>query len=200
MKTIKRLIIAIFFLMVVNMVNGQIQFGVTGGMGGATQSDFGNIYDNDDIGTGFNVGVIIRKSFNETFALKTNLLCALKGSSFDVLKNEKSLKQKDKFSYLMLPVKAEYSTPIFNNRLFVAAGPYAGLLLDAKQKVDGISTDINEAKDVDFGLALEFGYSKRLSKSELQFSISYDMGLTKILDYDDDIRNKALYINVGLLF
>jgi len=200
MKAIKKLIMAIYFLMAVSMAYGQIQFGVTAGIGGATQSDFGNIYDNDDLYTSFNAGITTRKSFNETFAIKTNFLYTSKGRSFDVLKDGEPQKQKDKYSYLMLPVKAEYSIPVFNNRLFAAAGPYAGLLLDANQKIDGISTDINEAKDVDFGLALEFGYSKRLSKSELQFSISYDMGLTKILDYDDDIRNKALYINVGLLF
>lgn len=200
MNIIAKLILLLSFLIAVNMVSGQIQFGVTGGIGGATQSDFGNIYDNDDIGTGFNAGITIRKSFNETFALKTNLLYELKGSSYDVLKNGESLKQKDKFTYLTLPVKAEYSIPLLKDRLFAAAGPYAGILLNAKQKVEGISNNINEAKDFDFGLALEFGYSKPISESELQFSFSYDMGLTKIVEYDKDIRNKALCINIGLLF
>ncbi|WP_158869568.1 porin family protein [Maribellus comscasis] len=200
MKAIKKLIMAIYFLMAVSMAYGQIQFGVTAGIGGATQSDFGNIYDNDDLYTSFNAGITTRKSFNETFAIKTNFLYTSKGRSFDVLKDGEPQKQKDKYSYLMLPVKAEYSIPVFNNRLFAAAGPYAGLLLDANQKIDGISTEIDDTKDIDFGLAFELGYSKLLKNSELLFSISYDMGLSKIIDNEDDLRNKALCVNAGLFF
>ena len=131
----KQLLTAVFILVAVNMATGQVQFGATAGIGGATQSDFGDICNNDDLLTGFNAGIIIRKPFSEKFALKTNLLYALKGRSYDVLENGEYTEHKDKFNYLTLPVKAEYSIPVSKNRLYVAAGPYAGSMQIRKLKI-----------------------------------------------------------------
>jgi hypothetical protein len=183
MNTLTKSVFSILFIIVLNTAYAQIQIGITGGIGGATQS-----------------GLTIRKSYNDVFAVKTNIMYSLKGSSYDIMEDGKSLKVNDNYKYITLPVKVEYSTPVYNNRMFVAAGPYIGLLLGAKQEVDGISNDINDPNDLDYGLAFELGYSKLLSKRELQLSICYDMGLAKILDYDEDIRNKALCLNFGFLF
>ena len=202
MKTRKQLLTAMFILIALNMANAQVQLGITAGIGGATQSCFGDIYNNDDLFTGFNAGITLRKPVSETFALKTNLLYALKGRSFDVKEGNNYIKNTDKFNYLTLPVEVEYSIPVLKNRLFVAAGPYAGLLLDAKREIEDKSSSLNdETKNFDFGLAFELGFSKKcFSKNELQFSVNYDMGLVKIADYDEDLRNKALNFNVGFLF
>ncbi len=197
----KHLLTTMLILVIAGIAQAQTQVGFTAGIGGTTQSCIGDIYNNDDILTGFNAGIILRKPVSETFALKTNLLYALKGRSFDVEENNKIINSKDKLNYLTLPVEAEYSIPVSKNRLFVAVGPYAGVLLDAKREMKNTSVDLNdEIKNFDFGFAFELGFSKKcLSNNELQLSVRYDAGLTKIADYDEDLRNKALTINIGFL-
>jgi hypothetical protein len=52
---------------------------------------------------------------------------------------------------------------------------------------------------MDFGISVEIGTIKSLSKYDLQFSLSYDMGLSEINKDNKNIRNKALMFNTGLL-
>lgn len=202
MKTKKQILTTLFILIMARMAHAQMQVGATAGIGGATQSAIGNIYSNNDLFTGYNAGIILRKPLSESFALKTGLSYTLKGRSFDVKEEDKYIGYTDKFNYLVLPVKAEYSIPVMANRLFVAAGPYAGLLLDASQKTGDTTTGLNDqTKDFDFGLAFDLGFGKKcFSRNELQVSISYDFGLVKIAGYDENIRNKSLSFNVGFLF
>jgi hypothetical protein len=201
MKTAKHFLTTMFILMIARMAGAQTQVGVTAGIGGATQSCFGDIYNNDDLTTGFNAGITVRKPVNETFAVKTRLLYALKGCSYEKMADGLFTRETDKLNYLVLPVEAEYSIPVQKNRLFTAAGPYAGFLLDAKHKTGKSTKEVNETKNVDFGLAFEIGYAyKCRGNNELQFSVDYEMGLAKISDYNEDWRNKTLSFNVAVLF
>lgn len=201
MKTIKQVWVLMLFLACTNFVNGQIQVGITAGFGGATQSELGDLYNNNDIIVGLNGGLMIKESLSDNFAIDAELLYAAKGSSFEVFSGVRQVDQKNKFSYLEIPLKAEYSIPINNNSFYMASGPYFGILLDAKQEIDGATTDIkDETENLDFGWVFELGFSKTISERDLRFSISYDMGLTKVTDFDEDIRNKSLVFNIGFLF
>jgi hypothetical protein len=199
MRTIGKISFAVALLLSANVAFGQLQIGGIVGIGGATQSTIGNIYEND-LAYSFNAGLIIRRPISNAFAIKTNLLYSSKGRTFNVLQSEEFVNRRDRFSYLELPVKMEYSIPINNNRLFVGMGPYAGILLDSNMEIDGISTNINdETKTYDFGMAFELGYCKTILNGELQISFGYDMGFTKIADYDRNLRNKNLVLNIGFL-
>ena len=201
MKTAKHFLTTMFILIIARMAGAQTQVGVTAGIGGATQSCFGDIYNNDDLTTGFKAGITVRKPVNETFAVKTGLLYTLKGSSYEVVSDGVFNRQTDKLNYLVLPVEAEYSIPVQKNRLFAATGPYAGFLLDAKHKTGKSTNEVSGTQNVDCGLTFEIGYAyKCWGNNELQFSVDYEMGLAKISDYNEDWRNKALSFNVAVLF
>lgn len=201
MKTTRQIFTTMLILIIARIGHAQTQVGVSAGMGGVTQSEVGDIYNNIHIAIGFNAGILLRQPMNESFALKTRLIYALKGQSFDAHEEVGRIKTTHKFTYLTLPVEVEYSVPVKKDRLFVGAGPYAGVLLDAKREVKGNSANLkDDVKNLDFGLVFELGFSKKcLWDNELQFSICYDMGLVKIADYNDDLYNKALTFNIGFL-
>jgi len=201
MKTIKFLLSFLLLLVSANFVLGQVQFGGTAGIGFATQSELGSIYNDDDLYTGFNAGFIVRKPINDWFAIKTNLLYSHKGKSFENIEDYKNLEQTYKFSYLEIPIKAEFSAPLNNQRLFCAIGPYAGFLLNAKKKINNTSSSIKEqSEDTDFGISMEIGIIKPIEKLDIQISVNYDMGLSEITKYDNELKNKSLTLNFGLLF
>ena len=198
MKTIKQIVLTSAVLLFSTVVSGQIQWGGKAGIGAATQSELGNIYNNNELSLGYNAGLIIKYPVNHWFAVKTDLLYSQKGMSSD--RNE-SPSQTDKYSYLIIPVKAELSAPLNKQKIFLATGPYAGFLLNAVRETDNISTDIRkQTEDMDFGISVEIGTIKSLSKYDLQLSLGYDMGLSEINKDNKNIRNKALTFSVGLLF
>lgn len=201
MKTVKTILTVSTLIFLTNVVSAQLQFGATLGIGGATQSEIYNIYDNNNIIVAFNAGLIARNEFNSWFALKANLNFAKRGSLFDVNVQGTTFGQKEKLNYLNVPVKAEFLTPVKKSKFFFATGPYLGILLDADREINDIETNINdEFKNTDLGLAFELGIIKPISKMKLILSLNYDMGFTEISEIDGEINNKALTFNVGVLF
>jgi hypothetical protein len=179
----------------------QIQFGGVVGINSSTQSEFGNIYNNEGIYCNLNAGLVSRYEFDDRFAIKANVLYSQKGRSFDISENGAETNRTDKFSYLEIPVKAEFSTPLGKQKLFAAVGPYLDFLLDSKKEVNNISTSLNDqTKGADYGVAMEIGIELPVASHAFQFSLNYDMGLSKIADYDSDLRNKTLSLNVSWLF
>jgi hypothetical protein len=179
----------------------QIQVGATVGINASTQSEFGNIYHNEGIYSNLNAGLVTRYKLNDWVALKANLLFSEKGRSFDISENGVETNRTDKFSYLEIPVKAEFSTPLGKQRLFAAVGPYMDFLLDSKKVVNDVTTNLNDqTKGADYGIAMEMGIELPVASHAIQLSLNYDMGLSKIADYDTDLRNKTLSLNASWLF
>lgn len=201
MKTVKHLLIVSTLVFFSNVVSAQFQFGGSIGIGGATQSEFCDIYNNSDLIMGYNAGLVFKNQFNDWFALKTNLNYSKKGSSFDFLENSQTTEQKERLNYLNIPLKAEFSTPLKNQKLFFATGPYIGFLLDAEKEVNSTTTNTKDQfKNNDFGFAFELGIIKTVSDFDLQFSIDYEMGFAEISEMDCTVNNKAMTFSVGVLF
>ncbi len=181
----------------------QLQWGVKFGTNASTQSEVGNIGDNDGLKIGFNFGIIAKYQMNDWMALKSGLEYQKKGRKYDLAGENSEVK--DNLRYLVLPVKAEFSASEkagFENgqRLFFATGPYLGYLLDAEQKINDETTDLNEMNDVDFGWSFEVGMEFPVFKNyALQVSLNYDMGLMEIAD-DTDMQNKSASLNLSFLF
>ena len=181
----------------------QVQWGVKLGANASTQSEIGNICDDNHLRVGFNGGIIAKVQMNDWMALKLGLDYQLKGKKCDISGEDSKLE--NKLSYLVLPVKAEFSASEkagFKNgqRLFFATGPYAGYLLNAKQTTNGQTTDIDNLNDIDFGWTFELGFEFPILKSNaLQVSLNYDMGLKELAE-DTDIQNKTASLNLGFLF
>lgn len=181
----------------------QVQWGIKAGLNASTQSEIGNICDDNGLRVGFNSGVIAKVQMNDWLALKSGLDYQLKGLKCDVTGEESKLE--NKLSYLVLPVKAEFSASEkagFKNgqRLFFSTGPYLGYLLDAKQTIGGLTTDLEDLNDVDFGWSFELGFEFPVFKSNaLQVSLNYDMGLSEVAE-STDVQNKSASFNLGFLF
>ena len=182
---------------------GQFKMGAIAGINASTQSGIGNIWDNDGLRCNFNVGILPQYKVNDWFAIKTGMIYSRKGRSIDVEKNGRELTQSEKFNYLEIPVKAEFSalSGKKDHRLFASVGPYTGLLLSSKRNVDDHTYDIEgETYDTDFGLSIGFGVEIPYGENSLQFLLNYDMGLSEVAKYDTDLRNKSLSLSVGWYF
>lgn len=197
---------AILFLLLFGSTTisfAQFDWGLKLGANVSTQSEIGNICDDNDLKAGLNAGVIARYYFNDWIAIK---------SGFDYQGKGEKCNSKDentvftaKLKYLILPVKAEFSASEkagFKNgqRLFFASGPYFGYLLDASENKSGITTDIEDLNDFDFGWSFELGFEFPLFKTNaLQVSLNYDMGVSDVAE-NIDVQNKTASFNLGFLF
>ncbi|MEN8138890.1 MAG: porin family protein [Bacteroidota bacterium] len=204
----KHLVLVMSLIFTTNIMYGQFQFGPKIGVGGSTQSELANFYDNEDIHVSYEVGLTVRNEFNDLFALKGDLLYSQKGRTVNIIEEDINYDQTDEFNYLIIPVKAEFSIPVKTSKVFLATGPYAGILLDASSEIaytsseiDNGSTDIkDQARNMDYGLSMELGVIIPVSINDLQISLNYDMGLTEVYEYDNVANNKSFTINLAYLF
>jgi len=201
MKITKLSLLSILLIYLSRSANAQLQFGGKIGIGGATQSKLGNICDNTDLRLVYNAGLTAKNQFNEWFALKGDVMYSQKGSSYDIEESGSTTEVTNKLGYLLVPVKAEFSAPVKKSKIFFATGPYAGFLLHADQDINDVLTDMKDnTKSTDLGLTMELGFIKPLSRFDLVFSLNYYMGITEIYEFDEDIQNKVLTCNIGILF
>ncbi|MGE0021183.1 MAG: porin family protein [Draconibacterium sp.] len=199
----KLLLLALILISGVEIATAQEGFnwGLKAGMNASTQSEIGNICDNNNLIAGFNGGLAGRYGFNDWLGVRSGLDFQMKGTKCEVA----GIDVTNRLNYLLLPVKAEFSAGEkagFKNgqRLFFATGPYAGYLLNAKAIKDDVTVDLDTYNDFDFGWSFELGYKIPVNKSNaLQFSLNYDMGISEVAD-DTDSENKSASFNVAWLF
>ena len=204
MKRISKLGIVIVLLLGISSTSfAQFSWGVKTGVNASTQSEIGNICDNNGLKAGFNIGLIAKFNLNDWMALKSGIDYQDKGIKCDLYDLDSELK--DNLQYLILPVKAEFSASEkagFKNgqRVFFATGPYFGYLLNAEETIQEQTTDLEDLNDFDFGWSFELGMEFPVLKNKaLQVSLNYDMGFSEISD-DSDIQNKSASLNLGFLF
>lgn len=175
----------------------QLEVGPQIGLSASTQSDLGNIWNDQNLCCGINTGLLAHYQVNNWFALKSGIFYNQKGQKIE------DANQTYHFDYLELPVKAEFSAPVQSGKaakIFFATGPYVATQLKAELEENGLTKDLkDETKKTDTGLSFELGFQFPVAKQKLQVGLNYDMGLTKIYD-NDDLRNKNLTLNIGFLF
>lgn len=188
----------------ISLASAQEHFnwGLKAGINASTQSEMGNICDNNDVIAGFNGGLVARYGFNDWLGVRSGLDFQMKGTLCNKSGNEPDVT--NRVNYLLLPVKAEFSAGEkagFKNgqRLFFATGPYAGYVLNAKQIKNDVKTDLDLYNDFDFGWSFELGYQVPVKKNALQFSLNYDMGIAEVAD-NSDSQNKSASFSVAWLF
>lgn len=207
MKT--KILTTIFLMFVLQTFSfSQTQFGLKGGVN--LETEIGNLYDKGDYRTGFNFGYIINHQINEILSLQGEFLFQEKGSKNDGKDIAPSSEVIHKYNYLSIPVFAKLSFGEQlglnkNHKIFFNAGPFLGMLVDAKEeiKLNG-NTDENNitsnAKNIDSGISFGGGYQFPIKGITAFIDLRYDLGLNKINDHNDDLRNKTLALNVGMFF
>lgn len=192
-------------------LQGQVNFGVKAGMNLETRSELGQLWDNDEVCSGFIVGGTIEYALNSTLSLQTEVNFVQKGERYSTQVNGIDADIRKEFNYITVPllVKGTFNDELELNgnwNIYGFTGPYLAYLVSAKNHVDASgsagSEDItgDSVRD-DWGVILGGGVSYNLNNGNAVFSeLRYDMGLGKIDNDNNDLRNKAISLCVGFSF
>lgn len=192
-------------------IQGQVNFGIKAGMNLETQSELGQLWDNNEIRAGFLVGGTVEYVFNDRLSVQTELNFLQKGEQHSTSKNGTNSDIQEEFNYITVPlfIKASFSEELglsANWNLYGYAGPYYSYLISADYKVkengETSVTDVTDdsVKD-DLGIVLGGGLSYKLKNGNAIYTdLRYDMGLYEISNVNSDLRNKAINLGIGYRF
>lgn len=135
------------------------------------------------------------------FAIQPGLSLQGKGGKIE----EGNTEFKTNLMYLEVPVNAVYYIPAgYTGSVFIGAGPYLGLGLSGKEKVNGKSTDIDfgskdgELERFDWGFNFLLGY--KLNNGFL-INGGYGLGLGNLSNVNGlKMKNKVFSLGVGFEF
>jgi hypothetical protein len=153
---------------------------------------------------GFHIGITAEVPLSEKLFFEPALLFSTKGFKFD----NPLIKGSTNINNLELPLNLTYKFDVSSLKLFALAGPYVGLALSGKTKVDGQDSesikignnkDEDKYKPLDFGLNLGAGVEIR----NITIGIQYGFGLASISTTtanDFSMKNNVIGISVGYKF
>ncbi|SHK08583.1 Outer membrane protein beta-barrel domain-containing protein [Tangfeifania diversioriginum] len=201
----------LFFTLSGNLnANAQTDWVVEAGINASTLSDIGNICDNNDIKAGVNAGIFALHNLNDWVTIKTGVSYQGKGKKTELSELNLGLTGNDEtevtgtLHYAVLPLQAEFSSAKRDTKhLFFSTGPYLGFLIESDYELNDEKIEIeNYTDDLDFGWSFELGAEfPFLKKNAIRTSLSYEMGLKKVVQDDNcDWRNKTASFKLGLLF
>ncbi len=173
---------------------------------------------------GLKIGVIGEYSFNDYFALASELAFVQRGTKAKESQKEEnwsfSGKNKININYLQIPINAKLSYPINDNfSIFGFAGPYVAFALSGKISAEYTETYYGETESDKISEKIKFGsnegedYLKRFDFG-LNFGVGteykgcflkaqYDLGLSNISVYSEEgakIKNRNFGISIGYMF
>jgi hypothetical protein len=178
----RKFLLVVVALFIVNSVFSQAKFGVKGGVNLASSNDSG-----DKIKIGPNIGVLGQyKLSGSGVAFQSEILYSAKGA-------KGGGNATINFDYINIPVLAQYYVaPCFN----LEFGPYIGFLTSAKIKWGSGSDDIkDECNTVDYGL--NFGAACELTTLPLGLFARYSLGLNDVWKNWGSVGNKHRVIQIG---
>lgn len=155
------------------------KFGFKGGV------NFSNLYTEDvednNVLTGFNVGVFAKLPLTQTFAIQPELLYTTKGAQLEYNNAFVNGTATFKLNYLELPVLFVVN---LSENFNVHAGPYFAYLIDGEATNDSQGTafdvennlDNDDFNKFDTGLSVGIGYDT----DNIGFGIRYNYGLQKV--------------------
>jgi len=184
--------------------NMAASFGVkaTAGLADFVIRDMGDYKSTGQLGTA--VGVFLKLE-SRHFALQYELLLRYRTCGLD----STATQTKTDYTYwgLELPILLMGQIPVGSGKIFIGAGPYASVGLDAVQSpgnIDLYRKDPDTGKAVmqrwDFGLSAIAGYE---FKNGISIHAGYQAGLLNVLSAEKDnstMRNQWLGVGVGYKF
>jgi hypothetical protein len=184
----KSLLIVIACLTLCIAANGQVNFGVKGGLNLFrlnTDSD-----DNFDTKSGVHVGLLGHIHITEQFALQPEIYYSDQGAK-TVSDGET---RKLNLGYVNMPLMFQY---MFDNGFRLQAGPQLAVLASAKSKANGNSTDVKGSfNSFDVGVPVGVGY---ISPTGLGIDVRYQIGVSNVRE-DDDNKAYNRGLQIGLFY
>lgn len=156
--------------------SNDLKFGFKGGV------NFSNLYtqdvDDNNVLTGFNLGIFAKVPINQSFAIQPELLYTTKGAKLTYNNSFANGTAKFRLNYIELPVLLVVNlTKNFN----IHAGPYVAYLVDGKATNDSQGT--------------LFDYQNNLSNDDYN---KFDSGIAVGLGFDSDNIGFGVRYNYGL--
>lgn len=168
--------------------------------------------------TGFQVGLTAEYPITKIFSFETGLLLSSEGMKMDesTTYQGSTYEISDKIIplYLNIPLTAKASFDVGGAMIYGAFGPYIGIGLSGKAKIEstsGGSTETssdnikwgsgsdNDLKRLDFGLSIGAG----VEINKIQLGLTFSPGLANISASTDNgakIKNQVLGISIGYKF
>ena len=143
-----------------------------------------NFTDEGDAKVGFAFGAEAEYMINDWAGISGGLLFSRQGSKEGDLKVH--------LDYINVPILANFY--IFKG-LSLEAGIQPGFKVNAKAKMGGVSTDLDDVKSVDFAIPVGVAYDF----NNLEVGLRYNISATKVMSDVDD-RNSNFMISVGYKF
>jgi len=154
---------------------------------------------------GLTGGFFFRLNFSKFIGLQPELLYEQKGMKIEI----NDYTYKTRLHYLEMPVQVMLSAPWGKLMIpYVSAGPYAGVLIEARNRVyndlDEISRDITTDlfSRADFGVSAGFGSSFNLDAGDVVLDFRFNIGLIDIADENKhpDASNFSFAMTFGYVF
>mgnify|MGYP001053482590 CR=1 FL=1 len=179
----KTIIFAATFFFLLSVKAQEAHFGIKAGM---NASSLNSSPANSDMQTkiGFNAGILAHiHGRNAQWAIQPEAYYSSEGA-----RSKSNSDAKTELGFLNVPVLAQY---MFDNGFRIEAGPQIGFLLNAKSKVNDVSTDIkDDFNSVAFSIPVGVGY---LTSSGLGFDARYNFGIS---DLSKNSGGATLHSNV----
>ncbi len=206
--------ISIFFVLFSFALQGYAQtFEIKGGLSMAkmmAKDDDRDYDDNFKMQPGFHVGFNSYVPISGDFFFSIGLLFTTKGTKMDV----SDVTAKTNLYYLDLPLNAMFQHEFGGITLIAQAGPYVGLGLFGKNKIDGkiSGENISDEEDIEWGSddeddlkRLDFGltFGGGVALNNLTLGLSYDLGLANVWPTDDNgakESHRILKLSLGYRF
>lgn len=188
----KRTITTLFFLLLLIGVSNAQHFniGIKGGLNAYTITN-DNVFDND-LKTGFHVGLIGHAHLSGQFALQPELVYSVQGSKYKVSGNEVNLN----LNYINIPLMFQY---MYDNGFRLQAGPQVGVLVNARTKTNNLASDVKDDFE-SIGLGIGVGVSYVNPATDFGFDARYNHGLSNISKNNDSgMYNRGFQVGVFYL-
>ena len=212
----KTLFILLLSILFAGTSFAQVKVGVTVGLNSSSFSETGDEAEEYNYLIGLQAGLVVDFKITEIVSVIPELLFSQRGAYqlFEQVGNAKNT-QKNYciLNYLQLPLNLAANFKVGQSSKFtVFAGPYAGYLLNAQQKIeteiDGEKTteteDIKigsgkeEMKALDYGINIGAGYQ---FGNGMFIKVQYNLGLNNLYNYDSrTLKNRNLAITIGYYF
>ena len=206
MKALKHLQIVLALIVITsNVAQAQIAIGAKVGLNGSTQSEIGQLYDNNDFKIDGQVGLQFDYRFHSVLCLLLEGNYIAKGTEISMpgINDGKNFNRTYEYLNVPLLLKARFDNQLGLNEkynVFFYGGPYYSALISASDNVEATNIK-NEANDYDLGVSFGGGVSYVLNtRNELFIDLRYDMGLSEVITTDNSLRNKTIALSIGYRF
>jgi hypothetical protein len=186
----KRFLIVIASLALCIAANGQVNFGVKGGLNLFRLNT--DLDDNAEMKSGVHIGLLGHIHMNEQFALQPEIYYSDQGAKIETDGETRKLN----LGYINMPLMFQY---MFDNGFRLQAGPQLAVLASAKSKENGNSKDVKGSfNSFEIGVPFGVGY---ISPDGFGVDLRYQLGLSNVREDDDSQAfNRGLQIGIFYQF